>query len=84
MKLKQGYIFHNANDIPSSSLLCKEEWFGRSLEERRPNNSFVALPWKYKHRAPPASTDSSHSQLKSTTEHKMQQTQVTAELQPPF
>lgn len=51
MKLKQGYIFHkNANCIPSSSLLYKEEWFGRSLEERRPNNSFVALPWKYKYK----------------------------------
>lgn len=51
MKLKQGYIFHkNAKGIPSSSFLYKEEWFGRSLEERRPNNSFVALPWKYEHK----------------------------------
>lgn len=50
MKLKQGYIFHkNANYIPST-LLYKEEWFGRSLEERRPNNSFVTLPWKYKYK----------------------------------
>lgn len=48
MKLKQGYIFHNTNYNPSSSFLYKEECFGRSLKEKRPNNSFVALPWKYK------------------------------------
>lgn len=74
MKLKQSYIFHkNANYIPSSSLLYKQKWFGRSLEERRPNYSFVVLPWKYKQ-----STSCFH-RLQSFTAQKHWQTQVIAE-----